>query len=142
PPAPSPVPLPRIDQPHIRWLPLRGLSLQEAGIGVRRQRDDPKPLALAGQHLQSGAADRARGPEDRDADAHATPNRRSNPAVAGRTKYRESRRSSTPPWPGISADESLTRSEEHTSELQSLRHLVCRLLLEKKKRERDTKPQL
>src|SRR5262245_65305297 len=28
------------------------------------------------------------------------------------------------------------RSEEHTSELQSLRHLVCRLLLEKKKRVR------
>src|SRR5205814_8748516 len=26
----------------------------------------------------------------------------------------------------------LSRSEEHTSELQSLRHLVCRLLLEKK----------
>src|SRR5262245_62429415 len=31
----------------------------------------------------------------------------------------------------ILADDS--RSEEHTSELQSLRHLVCRLLLEKKK---------
>src|SRR5258705_5352723 len=30
------------------------------------------------------------------------------------------------------------RSEEHTSELQSLRHLVCRLLLEKKKH--DTFP--
>src|SRR5437899_6156852 len=29
-----------------------------------------------------------------------------------------------------------TRSEEHTSELQSLRHLVCRLLLEKKKQGR------
>src|SRR5215472_573011 len=28
---------------------------------------------------------------------------------------------------------SANRSEEHTSELQSLRHLVCRLLLEKKK---------
>src|SRR5215831_17283957 len=28
------------------------------------------------------------------------------------------------------------RSEEHTSELQSLRHLVCRLLLEKKKNHR------
>src|ERR1035438_10829595 len=28
------------------------------------------------------------------------------------------------------------RSEEHTSELQSLRHLVCRLLLEKKKNKR------
>src|SRR5262245_64323483 len=30
-----------------------------------------------------------------------------------------------------------TRSEEHTSELQSLRHLVCRLLLEKKKNKTD-----
>src|SRR5205814_8499991 len=30
-------------------------------------------------------------------------------------------------------DRRATRSEEHTSELQSLRHLVCRLLLEKKK---------
>src|SRR5471030_3520870 len=41
------------------------------------------------------------------------------------------------PWPfspGI-------RSEEHTSELQSLRHLVCRLLLEKKKNNKRTKKQ-
>src|SRR5262245_63340024 len=30
------------------------------------------------------------------------------------------------------------RSEEHTSELQSLRHLVCRLLLEKKKKKKNT----
>src|SRR5437899_5651433 len=30
------------------------------------------------------------------------------------------------------------RSEEHTSELQSLRHLVCRLLLEKKKKKQET----
>src|SRR5437899_4527827 len=29
------------------------------------------------------------------------------------------------------------RSEEHTSELQSLRHLVCRLLLEKKKNNKN-----
>src|SRR5258705_2749638 len=34
----------------------------------------------------------------------------------------------------ISAD---LRSEEHTSELQSLRHLVCRLLLEKKKKKKQ-----
>src|SRR5471030_3355602 len=32
------------------------------------------------------------------------------------------------------------RSEEHTSELQSLRHLVCRLLLEKKKNNKTTLP--
>src|SRR5205814_10170913 len=34
-----------------------------------------------------------------------------------------------PELPGLG-----NRSEEHTSELQSLRHLVCRLLLEKKKK--------
>src|SRR2546425_8610354 len=32
------------------------------------------------------------------------------------------------------------RSEEHTSELQSLAYLVCRLLLEKKKTEPDRSP--
>src|SRR5205814_3848157 len=32
----------------------------------------------------------------------------------------------------LNADGTPGRSEEHTSELQSLRHLVCRLLLEKK----------
>src|SRR5690625_6592971 len=33
-------------------------------------------------------------------------------------------------------EEWLNRSEEHTSELQSRGHLVCRLLLEKKKKEK------
>src|SRR5690554_7089548 len=32
----------------------------------------------------------------------------------------------------------IARSEEHTSELQSRPHLVCRLLLEKKKNSQDT----
>src|SRR5262245_63470630 len=36
-----------------------------------------------------------------------------------------------PPRPAL-------RSEEHTSELQSLRHLVCRLLLEKKNKKNKT----
>src|SRR3989442_10026806 len=33
-----------------------------------------------------------------------------------------------------------SRSEEHTSELQSRPHLVCRLLLEKKKKQSDERP--
>src|SRR2546425_4414036 len=36
--------------------------------------------------------------------------------------------------PAILAIQKKTRSEEHTSELQSLAYLVCRLLLEKKKK--------
>src|SRR5205814_8356894 len=34
----------------------------------------------------------------------------------------------------VATTKATSRSEEHTSELQSLRHLVCRLLLEKKKK--------
>src|ERR1039458_5709728 len=34
--------------------------------------------------------------------------------------------------PGIENSRRVSRSEEHTSELQSLRHVVCRLLLEQK----------
>src|SRR5205814_10071615 len=55
------------------------------------------------------------------------------------------RRRTWPGWPraarrvslggcGSSSAAWAPRSEEHTSELQSLRHLVCRLLLEKKKK--------
>src|SRR3989441_7998668 len=36
--------------------------------------------------------------------------------------------------------EHLLRSEEHTSELQSLAYLVCRLLLEKKKNNTQSRP--
>src|SRR5262245_64103589 len=58
--------------------------------------------------------------------------RRSSPA--GRSTARHSTStSSTRPKPSKSS-----RSEEHTSELQSLRHLVCRLLLEKKKKYQHT----
>src|SRR2546422_5782982 len=38
---------------------------------------------------------------------------------------------------GLSADDEALRSEEHTSELQSRLHLVCRLLLEKKKKKQE-----
>src|SRR2546425_9434429 len=38
----------------------------------------------------------------------------------------------------LEAIEGHDRSEEHTSELQSLAYLVCRLLLEKKKKKNNT----
>src|SRR2546425_8393825 len=39
---------------------------------------------------------------------------------------------------GVSGSPAGARSEEHTSELQSLAYLVCRLLLEKKKKKKNT----
>src|ERR1039458_6737692 len=51
------------------------------------------------------------------------------------TLFRSTRDSPNPPdrRSGRPSSSTRNRSEEHTSELQSLRHLVCRLLLEKKK---------
>src|SRR5258705_4732588 len=48
--------------------------------------------------------------------------------------------SSTEPRSMMTSGAISTRSEEHTSELQSLRHLVCRLLLEKKKNKCEITP--
>src|SRR5205814_4484864 len=53
------------------------------------------------------------------------------PAPARADRPRGARVAGRPPAGGDVAL-SDARSEEHTSELQSLRHLVCRLLLEKK----------
>src|SRR2546429_6105662 len=46
-------------------------------------------------------------------------------------------RCSSPAQPGAGFPQ-VARSEEHTSELQSRLHLVCRLLLEKKKKDAPT----
>src|SRR2546425_9664790 len=55
---------------------------------------------------------------------------RSGPSSCGRPPVQSVRR----PLPHLVAYGSTNRSEEHTSELQSLAYLVCRLLLEKKKK--------
>src|SRR5437016_9661336 len=71
---------------------------------------------------------------------------RSKPA---NSRYRfQVRRQPTHPWWAVQAADfrfrksaawtAHHRSEEHTSELQSLTNLVCRLLLEKKKKEYTT----
>src|SRR5262245_62421770 len=66
------------------------------------------------------------------------------------TLFRSSRRHPRPTLPGPASKRRIPsapaaarpgrsppRSEEHTSELQSLRHLVCRLLLEKKNKKKQ-----
>src|SRR5207244_13425811 len=88
-------------------------------------------------------------------DLHSFPTRRSSDLCRGpycllsydavemlRAKGRRARRLAEgyPEWQsaGLPVDRSDPRSEEHTSELQSPDHLVCRLLLEKKK-QKETK---
>src|SRR3989442_7089185 len=61
----------------------------------------------------------------------------SDRATAGPTTPRPAkappkRSSDLKPFPGLTRKPPCARSEEHTSELQSRPHLVCRLLLEKK----------
>src|SRR2546426_6374992 len=58
-------------------------------------------------------------------------------AVVTRSRYAKPRGSSAErPNPSCATSEKTSRSEEHTSELQSPCNLVCRLLLEKKKKKR------
>src|SRR5437763_8407509 len=74
-------------------------------------------------------------------DPHSFPTRRSSDLSDGGECWDNTR--------GPAATQTLTllgfgwqrdRSEEHTSELQSPMYLVCRLLLEKKKRIRQSRP--
>src|SRR5436309_16113303 len=83
-------------------------------------------------------------------DLHSFPTRRSSdlfsaPAFAGLPhwawRYRAPACWRAPPWVRVcpipspsSCRPNADRSEEHTSELQSRENLVCRLLLEKKKK--------
>src|SRR5215208_8057997 len=53
------------------------------------------------------------------------------------TLFRSTRRCATRSWPRGCCPSRSTRSEAHTSELQSRGHLVCRLLLEKKKKKKQ-----
>src|SRR5690625_6485838 len=63
----------------------------------------------------------------------ALPISSSGPRTPRRPPSPGARSSRTPNGPPASSSPARTRSEEHTSELQSRGHLVCRLLLEKKK---------
>src|SRR5205814_10411665 len=93
------------------------LSLHDA-LPICRQRAPGGRLARAAQRLAAAAA-RSR--------------RRAGALDQGRIHRcaRQAVERAGPAGPGSAAG--ISRSEEHTSELQSLRHLVCRLLLEKKK---------
>src|SRR5687767_15522118 len=62
---------------------------------------------------------------------------RSRPA-RGRISGRPIRAGASGALDPLHADLESGRSEEHTSELQSLAYLVCRLLLEKKKKKTPT----
>src|SRR5205823_14801150 len=77
-------------------------------------------------HLEAGAAARAR--------------REANPRGAPLKPQPSGKGSIDMPWSVSRMPSSYAaqwRSEEHTSELQSLAYLVCRLLLEKKKKKQD-----
>src|SRR5438445_2944890 len=62
---------------------------------------------------------------------------RRRPRSAGRPR---SRTPSPSLPPGSPAPRRGSRSEEHTSELQSRQYLVCRLLLEKKNKNKSSQP--
>src|SRR2546429_339116 len=92
-------------------------------VQVRRARE-PDARALARRMARARRArDGGRRPADR-------PGRRQLDAAPDPARRRRARAGNPGPCRSVRA----LRSEEHTSELQSRLHLVCRLLLEKKKK--------
>src|SRR5205814_6549336 len=121
----------RNDEPLGRTAALGGGGAPRGrGAGLARARSPDPAQGLRGllalQHLAQGTLARVALPRGHGAPgpaAHATRGPQLAPARRG-------------PVPGPTGDLAVPlaregRSEEHTSELQSLRHLVCRLLLEK-----------
>src|SRR5262245_52403740 len=120
-PTPTSVPGTRIVPPRIRSSPFRyalQVPAQGRGRGSGRGRANH---ATPGSRARSTSARLGRAADARGTSSGAAPHRRDRRVAAAETRARSARRRAN-------------RSEEHTSELQSLRHLVCRLLLEKKKK--------
>src|SRR5438046_9603812 len=106
----------------------------------------PSPRGRAGRLLPGATATPPVGPPSTTDRGKPTPGGRPRPGVtaappgpAGLSpspfERGRGKPGGRPPFPGATA----SRSEEHTSELQSLTNLVCRLLLEKKKRNGDVR---
>src|SRR2546421_2425687 len=115
----------------MRYLIVTGVQSFALPISAPDRRPGRPPGALAGGG--SAVAGRARG-------THDAPARR---AVGGRAATLRrgagaGARSGSRPG-GRAVGQPGSRSEEHTSELQSRSDLVCRLLLEKKKKKKQTK---
>src|SRR5687768_18274930 len=71
--------------------------------------------------------------------SHEERERHADDGLVQRRRTRQAEAKQRPAEPGVetlaqAGEDQLERSEEHTSELQSRLHLVCRLLLEKKKK--------
>src|SRR5215831_4417636 len=88
-------------------------------------------------HVQRGHFAPSKPPERHEGEHRPLPERAAVQERPDRRPSRHSRHPSLTAWTReplhrIAHELVTARSEEHTSELQSLRHLVCRLLLEKK----------
>src|SRR2546425_4133968 len=111
--------------------------------GARSYLRPPDPDGHHHVHPAEDAADRRRPPPGEDDARHAVrlhvyvsePSVRARPLLDG-VEYPTDRPAMVDEPPGARARwaRGQRRSEEHTSELQSLAYLVCRLLLEKKKK--------
>src|SRR2546422_2677548 len=68
--------------------------------------------------------------------------RRSDSSAVLRSRISTGTRNATSTTAATATTPTAIRSEEHTSELQSRLHLVCRLLLEKKKKKKTKSPDI
>src|SRR5207302_11272012 len=103
----------------------RTLSARARHRYLRSRNREPAPFLARGRALPARRGRFPRAPAER---------RRARRRGAAPAERQARRRDRPGPLPFRGAHRSRGRSEEHTSELQSRENLVCRLLLEKKKK--------
>src|SRR5438874_5702711 len=118
---------------------LLGGAIFSLSLGCRRSDSDPVPSNLPGSYLYAGKGSTLRKQWQCSARLDLTPDRHYtltlDKTIDGNTDPTETNEGSftvSGDHVVMHEDAKLPRSEEHTSELQSRRDLVCRLLLEKK----------
>src|SRR6185437_8952075 len=120
--------------------PVEGRRVHTAGDNGARDGGEPSCAHVSrnGERLDAGRRPVARAHcSEQPADAFDPARRRDARHAHRMCERRESR---PRPGPGPRPRNFGPRSEEHTSELQSLAYLVCRLLLEKKKKQHPPPP--
>src|SRR5438876_3290112 len=106
------------------------------GTGSAEQADETKPSAIATSNERAREQRAANLPGRMGSSEWSVSGEQVSAANPMRTRERDMM---GPPSPATPLASNPHRSEEHTSELQSPVHLVCRLLLEKKKTNKKPK---
>src|SRR5437899_3060748 len=128
-----------LDRQKARLAALADYSTQLQDAVSKGASRSAKTLEIAEQLAASSNEDSKKAESKASSDARQAFEQERKALVAAKTDLETRYQEASTRIAQLEKEAKESRSEEHTSELQSLRHLVCRLLLEKKKKKKKIK---